>query len=172
MKKFFIAFLLLINAFIFLDSCGKHSQKYSYRWGDDGLIYNIDNDQLYTGIVRDTTDAIMNYEVVNGKKNGVFTAYYPGGQIKKTGYMINNENVGEWKYFFPDGQIESIGNFENSIPDGKWISFYHSGNKKCEGNYRRGKEQGLWIYYNKKGKPENMILFDEGEFVDLQQKFS
>ena len=172
MNKLLITFLLLILFSFILASCGKYTSKYSYRWGEDGLIYNVGNNQLYTGTVLDTSDVIISFEVVNGKKNGLFTTYYPGGQVEKTGYVINNNNVGEWKYFYPNGQIESIGSFENNKAEGRWISYYANGNKKCEGNYRRGKEDGLWIYYNEKGKTINMILYEDGEFVDLQQKFT
>ena len=172
MKKLLTASLLIATFSILLTSCGRYTSKYSYRFGNDGLIYYSTNDKLYTGTVLDTADVIIKYQVVNGKKNGSFTTYYLDGHIEKSGYIVNNENMGEWKYYYPNGQIESEGNFENNVPEGKWISYYRNGNKKCEGTYKDGKQQDIWLYYNDKGDIINSVIFLDGEFVDLQERFS
>ncbi len=148
MLKLLTAFLLLTTSSFILMSCGTYKSKYAYRWGDDGLIYNSHNDQLFTGTVLDTADVIIEFQVVDGKKNGTFRTYYLDGQIEKTGYVINNENMGTWKYYYPNGQIESEGDFESNKPDGKWISYYPDGTKESEGKYRDGKQDGIWTYYD------------------------
>ncbi len=172
MNKLLTAFLLIITLSFLLTSCGKYNSKYAYRWGNDGLIYNSDNDNLYTGTVLDTADVIIEFQVVNGKKNGTFTTYYLDGQVEKSGHIIDNDNFGLWKYYYPNGQIESEGRYENNIPEGKWTSYYPSGIIKCEGIYINGKQEDTWIYYDLNGNTTNIILFQDGEFVERLQIFS
>ena len=172
MNKLLTASLLIASLSFLFTSCGKYTSKYSFRWGHDGLIYNSNNDKLFTGTVLDTADVIIEFHVVNGIKNGAFTTYYLDGQIEKSGYVINNENIGKWKYYYPNGQIESEGSFEKSVPVGKWTSFYPSGNKRCEGIYRNGKQENIWNYYNDKGELINMVLYRDGKFIDLQERFA
>jgi antitoxin component YwqK of YwqJK toxin-antitoxin module len=155
-----------------LTSCGHYKSKYAYRFGTDGLIYFAHNDKLYTGTVLDTADVIIQFQVVNGKKNGLFKTSYLDGQIEKSGYVYNNDNEGEWKYYYPDGQIESEGYFNNNLPEGNWISYYENGNKKSEGKYMKGQQHGVWIYYDKNGNITLEIIYDTGDFKDLVKRVS
>ncbi len=172
MKKLLITILLTISSSFILTSCGNYQSKYAFRWGDNGLIYNVGDDDLYTGTVLDTADVVIEFQVVDGKKNGEFKTYYLNGQVEKFGYIIDNENMGEWKYYYPNGQMESKGSFKNNLPEGKWISYYQDGSIKCEGIYMNGKQQSAWTYYNQKGEIINVIFYQDGEFIQLQQRFS
>ena len=171
MLKLLTALLLLTTSSFILMSCGTYKSKYAYRWGDDGLIYNSHNDQLFTGTILDTADVIIEFQVVDGKKNGSFRTYYLDGQIEKTGYVIDNENMGTWKYYYPNGQIESKGDFESNKPDGNWISYYPDGTRESEGKYRNGKQDGIWTYYDENGEIINQIIYENGDFVGLQKRF-
>lgn len=172
MKKLLTAFVFILSFSFILTSCGNYNSKYDYRWGNDGLIYNINNDKLFTGNVRDTSNVIIEFQVVNGKKNGLFESYYLDGQIEKSGFILNDNNEGLWEYYYPNGQLESEGNFDNNLPEGKWISYYSNGNKKCEGSYKQGKQDKVWIYYDGEGNVINMIIYEDGKFVDIQNRFS
>lgn len=170
MVKLLTALVLIITLSFILTSCGKYTSKYAYRWGDDGLIYNSNNNKLYTGTVLDTADVIIEFQVVNGKKNGTFRTYYLDGQVEKTGFVVNNENMGTWKYYYPDGQMESEGSFESNNPEGKWTSYYPNGNIESKGDYKNGKQNGIWTYYNKNGDVRIKVIYQDGEFIDLQQR--
>lgn len=171
MNKLLTALLLIITSSFILTSCGKYTSKYAYRWGDDGLIYNSNNNKLYTGTVLDTADVIIEFQVVKGKKNGTFRTYYLDGQVEKTGFVVNNENIGTWKYYYPDGQMESEGNFEDNKPDGEWVSYYLNGNKKSEGSYRAGEQDGIWTFYDESGEIVNQVIYQDGKFIDLEKRF-
>lgn len=45
---------------------------------------------------------------------------------------------------------------------GKWVA-WESGRKQIEGNYLYGKEQGKWIFYDKDGKEEKVIYYENGK---------
>ena len=133
--------------------------------GKDGLIYNSNNDGLYTGTIIDTADVVIEFDVVKGVKNGAFLTYYLTGQVEKYGYIKNNLNVGEWNYFYPNGQKESVGNFKQNKPDGEWISYFSNGSTKSIGSYVNGKQQGVWRFYNAEGKLENSEYYNNGLLI-------
>lgn len=168
MKNLIITSLLIIFSILFY-SCRTRSSHLNFRLGENGLIYNINNDELYTGTIIDTADVVIEFQVVNGKKNGSFKTYYLNGQIEKCGYIINNDNIGEWKYYYPNGQIESHGSFENNVPEGKWVSYYKNGNIKCEGNYKNGKQNSLWLYYDYDGQLISTLFFSSGILIDVSR---
>jgi len=75
------------------------SSKFSFTYRD-GLFYEKNSNELFTGRVVDTADVIIEFEVSNGKKNGRFTTYYFEGGIEKVGTILDNKNEGTWKYYY------------------------------------------------------------------------
>ncbi len=72
MKNLIFSFPALLTVSILLTSCGKYESKYDYRLGQDGLIYNSNNDGLYTGTIIDTADVVIEMDVVKGIKTEPF----------------------------------------------------------------------------------------------------
>jgi antitoxin component YwqK of YwqJK toxin-antitoxin module len=146
-----------------LDCTTSEKINFTYK---DGLFYQKNSDELFTGTFTDTTDVIIEFEVSNGKKNGRFTCYYLEGGIEKEGLIINNKNEGTWKYYFDNGQIETIGSFYNNLPDGEWVSYHRNGEMSIKGIYRQGMQIGNWSYYDKYGKLINIITFIDNVMKD------
>lgn len=167
MKNLTKIFLIIITAAIFF-SCGKQYYSRDYKVADDGLIYKNGSNELYTGIVTDTSDLIITFEVVNGIKNGAFITFYRNGKYEKYGLIENNKNIGEWSYFYQNGQLESIGTFENNKPNGKWVSFYPDGKVRTEGYYEDGEQHGTWKYFNSDGTLINIFTFQNGNLQNSQ----
>lgn len=157
-----IKIFLVILSSLFLISCAQKQYSRNYWIAKDGIIYKYGTNELFTGLVIDTADVIITFEVVNGVKNGAFITYYPNGKYEKYGMIKHNQNVGEWSYFYSNGQLESIGSFKKNKPSGKWISYYHNGKIKVEGTYKDGIQDGRWAYYNTKGKLINIFIFKNG----------
>lgn len=172
MKKIILISIPLVAIIIFATSPGTKRSYRDYRFDKSGLIYNSNNNELYTGTVIDTGDVVIEFEVVNGKKNGAFKTYYFNGQLEKSGYMVNDYNVGKWTYYYPNGQISTEGNFKNDMAEGKWISYYENGNKMCEGLFKNGKQEYEWIYYYENGQIINILCFKDGIFIGLVRKFA
>jgi len=136
---------------------------FSYK---DGLFYQKNTEELYSGRVIDTADVIIEFEVSNGRKNGRFTSYFLEGGIEKDGMIINDKNEGTWKYFYYDGQLETMGDFCNNLPDGEWISFHKNGEISIKGSYRLGAQVGYWSYYDESGKLINSVLFIDDIMIE------
>ena len=52
-------------------------------------------------------------EYVNGKKNGLTTVRYPGGNMRYTGFYTDDKESGEWRFYKEDGTIDFIKNFDS-----------------------------------------------------------
>jgi antitoxin component YwqK of YwqJK toxin-antitoxin module len=165
-------FFIIIVSF-FISSCSSDIEyNRDYRLAGDGLLYHSNSDKLYTGTVSDSSNMILEYQVVEGKKNGKFIVYYPDGTLAQSGYVIDNKNVGEWKYFYTNGELECKGKFINDAPQGEWVFYYPDGTLKSTGVFKEGQRHGLWFEYNDNGKLKLIYIFRYGRFVDIQNRKS
>lgn len=133
----------------------------------DGIIYRCGETNPYTGKVLDTlsNNMILEFDVINGLKNGVFLISTLNGVLTTKGFIENNRNVGTWQYFYENGELESVGEFYNDKPNGKWIWYYKNGIKKSEGIYVSGKQEGKWLHFDKSGKLIKVSYYLSGEEI-------
>ena len=134
----------------------------------DGLIYRSGESTPLTGKVLDTLDnkVILEYDVVNGIKEGQFFISTLEGKYTVFGSISANKNVGCWKYFYEDGQIQCSGCYDNDLPTGKWTWFYENGREMGEGLYLKGIKVGKWIEYDDTGYPISFILYQDDEVIN------
>ena len=68
---------------------------------NDGLIYVGEESIPFTGRMFDTLDnkMMVEFDVVNGLKNGEFFLFSPSGKLKAYGFIENNKKVGTWEYY-------------------------------------------------------------------------
>ena len=138
---------------------------------NEGIIYRCGENSPFTGKVLDTlsNNMILEFDVVNGLKNGEFLVSTLNGVLTTCGYIENNKNIGTWKYFFESGQIESTGEFYNDKPNGKWTWYHENGSVKCEGIYVNGKQEGKWMSYDDSGNPVQIVNYSKGEEITKTQ---
>lgn len=166
MIKFFISVLIVI---IFISCNQKDEEKLSNPLVlKDGLLYS---DTLSTTPFTGRNKSRMlnmkiEYDVINGKKDGDFIVYFSNDKIQMAGKMKENKNVGEWKYYFPDGSLETSGYYDNDIPTGKWIWYNLHGKIIEEGNYIGGNREGEWKTYDSTGLLDIVRLYKENILVD------
>lgn len=132
-----------------------------------GLIYEKGNQVPYEGRIIDTVNnKIIEYEVVNGKKNGEFLIHYENGVVQIKGLIKDNKNEGRWSYFYPSGKIESQGLFKNDKVSDKWTWYYENGKVKETGIFVDGKREGKWSMYNQDGNLNTILVFRNGKIID------
>ncbi len=132
----------------------------------EGLIYKAGQDVPFTGRVLDTLNSnIIQYDVIDGIKNGEFYLTSLSGNPLMKGTVKNNKNVGKWLYLYENGGIESEGSFKNDKPHGKWIWYRKDGSKKSEGYYINGKQVGAWQNYDSNGRLIKIIHYDAGKKI-------
>jgi antitoxin component YwqK of YwqJK toxin-antitoxin module len=133
----------------------------------DGLIYKTGESIPYTGHILDTLQnkVILEYDVVNGKKDGAFYVSTLSGIFTVYGLISENKNVGCWKYFYDGGQLQCTGYYDNDLPIGTWQWFYENGLKKSEGTFIKGRREGKWIEYDDDGYPIRFINYFDDEVI-------
>src|SRR5262245_9857514 len=107
-------FLILVTCFC-LPQLGTAQNKkklfYSKQWElthqDSAYYYRVSALTVsygFDGEVNDyltTNELIMKGYYLNGKKNGLFTTFYPNGQVESAGYFRDGIRIGQWKYYYP-----------------------------------------------------------------------
>ncbi len=166
MIKLYISFLVLI---LIISCTHKAEENLSNPLVlKNGLLYSDSLSTVpFTGRNKSNMfDMKIEYDVVNGKKEGDFITYYPNDKIQMIGKMKENKNVGEWKYYFPDGSLEISGYYDDDIPTGKWTWFQPDGKVIEEGNYINGNREGEWKSYDSTGTLDILRLYKENKLID------
>ena len=166
---FEIILIVILTSFLFYSPSVKHNFSKRIIVINDGLIYQKGESQPFTGRILDTLQKqiIIEYDVVNGLKNGEFFLSNLDGIYTVYGFINNNKNVGTWKYYYDDGQLECTGNFNDDKPTGRWVWYYQNGIKKSEGIYINGKPEGKWIQYDQFGYRNLIIKYNAGEVMSI-----
>jgi len=134
----------------------------------NGVIYKNNDNKPYTGIVvANVAGNTLEYDVVNGIKNGRFNVYKNRSQFILSGTVRNNQNSGEWIYYYPNGKIESKGEFQKDQLNGKWSWYYNDGSIKQEGSFVNGERDGNWVLYNEDGFIQSQVTFQKGKTVSI-----
>lgn len=148
----FLLTIFFIPAILLLSSCSDQKPDSSGIILKDGLICTLDNGEPYTGKVHDVVSSqILEYDVVDGLKDGNFNIYSSSGKVIISGQIKKNKNEGLWQYFYPDGELESQGYFKNDVTSDKWLWYYPDGKLKMTGFYNKGKKDGKWTEYDEYG---------------------
>jgi antitoxin component YwqK of YwqJK toxin-antitoxin module len=173
-SKKLCAFYILIgvlSVFNLLSSYGCSTDSKSAKVEErDGLLFVLGKDKIFSGRVVDTlAKRILEYEVVDGKKNGEFKLSSLNGSIEMVGTIIDNLNEGQWRYYYPNGQLESIGNFENNLSVGKWTWYFESGKIKEIGHFKAGQKDGNWTIFDEKGNLKRKLYFKDGQITHDQE---
>ncbi len=97
-----------------------------------------------------------------GKKEGAFRKWGPGGQLKSVSYYRDDQKDGpsfEWhaRSCIPAHK----GAYKAGKKHGPWATWYHTGAYQEKGSYVDGVKQGTWSFYHQEG---NKIK--EGVMVD------
>jgi antitoxin component YwqK of YwqJK toxin-antitoxin module len=159
--KFIIVAAIFISLFINFSCREANHPPESKLELKDSLIYQKGSDTPFTGReYARIENKIIEYDVVNGVKNGEFRLYYEDGELEIKGNLVNNMNEGRWQYFYESGQVESEGDFIDNLPEGTWRWFYRSGNLREEGLFQKGKRIGLWKQFDEMG-----TVIEEKEYL-------
>ncbi len=158
--------ILLSLSSILLIGCKSYKSSHNI-FTEDGLIYKDGEELPFTGRILDTLDnQIIEYEVLNGLKNGEFCLTSANGTVAVYGSIKNNMNVGKWRYFYSSGRLESEGGFIDDKPNGKWIWYFENGNIKENGYFIEGYKIGRWCKYTQSGILTSAITYNNGEIIN------
>ena len=97
-----------------------------------------------------------------GLKQGKWSEYFDGGELKAEGSYKDNKRIGQWKFFYQNGKLEQMGSYnKNGLFDGLWKWYYVTGEVHREENYLDGLEDGRLTEYTDSGK-----VVTEGDYIE------
>jgi antitoxin component YwqK of YwqJK toxin-antitoxin module len=158
--------IIFISFSVFFNSCSESTKKEKKIIHIDSIIYKPGTKEPFNGKWTGNIDSTkIEFDVVNGKKEGNFKIYFPNGNIQISGHMKNNLNIGEWKYYYENGNVESTGLFINDTPSGKWLWYYPDSTLKQIGYFNFGRRDSIWKTYDTLGNLIDSRVFDSDTTV-------
>src|SRR5262245_52670719 len=85
--------------------------------------------------------------VVNGRREGPWTAWYSNGKLAYEGSFKDYEHVGHWIYYRPEGGKQMEGDWVAGRRHGVWTTYGAGEKKVSEGAYEHGALTGHWTYW-------------------------
>ncbi|MBO4741943.1 MAG: hypothetical protein J5605_09960 [Bacteroidales bacterium] len=99
-----------------------------------------------------------------GKRQGEWTEYYTGGEVRAKGNYKNSKPIKKWKYFFENGKVEIMGEYDTKGRKiGEWLRFYENGDTAIVQHFNAGFEDGRYVEYDRNGKCIVSGWYEEGE---------
>lgn len=81
-----------------------------------------------------------------------------GGRME--GLEVNGKREGPWASYFPGGGIRSRSTFVNGVEEGPTEVFYESGFPYYTGRYLHGKPFGQWTFFDPQGNEQKRVEYD------------
>lgn len=107
----------------------------------------------------------------NGRPDGNFKLYYENGNVEEEGAWINRLYSGAFKRYYEDGTLEQEKTFDaNGKAKGKVTYYFPNGQKELEFTTSNGKETGKAVRYYPNGDVKEVISFEDGEALEFENK--
>jgi len=173
----YISLLFYIS---FLFSQNKVNVNNLVKYGDK--YFKENEDIPFNGIVFDiskvTGNKILEYRMINGKKNGDYKEWYPNGFIKHDGKYFSGKENGKWMFWDENRKTKIEMIYQNGEKHGL-LTKYKENIIIAETNFENGMNIGPLIFYDIDGTPfyplENNLYvveqfnddYDEEKSVEL-----
>ena len=141
------------------------------RWVTYYVNGHIENDFTYThGVYAQQSmyyangQLVMTRHYVDGKLEGVETAFHDNGRTSYEGRYAGDKMVGHWMHWFPDGKVETDQTYDvDGNLDGPSTTYRPDGTKQVTFEYSHGVETGQ-AAWDEHGKLEYVHGSAEGHY--------
>ena len=96
--------------------------------------------------------------------------FYPNHLKKTEGPVKDGKKHGLWKAWYKDGTKWSEGNFQHDMNHGRHTVWHENGQKFYEGNYIVGQRTGIWTFWAEDGRLLKELNYNELKNKMEQQK--
>lgn len=84
-------------------------------------------------------------------------------------YKKVNATTVKVTWYYENGNVKETGYFMNNSKDGEWISYNENGVKTSEANYTNGVKNGNWSIWNDQGVLTYHMVYENGKRVIATQ---
>ena len=110
----------------------------------DGYVYKKFSTKKFTGKVIGQ----IQYTVVDGLREGEYTAFLESGALYQKGSYQNGKKSGRWETYFNNGQLMYFVNYRNGLLEGPVEHYYRNGQIQMKGSHQNDKHHGKWWIYD------------------------
>ena len=94
---------------------------------------------------------------------GIVKDFYPNGQLKRDGKLLNGKPEGLWQEYHPNGQLHIKTTYQDGRPEGSWQEYDSKGILRFKQSYISGLPDGTAQQYDETG--QLMVGTVEGETI-------
>jgi len=106
----------------------------------------------------------------DGKKEGLFTEWYEGGQKKWEMNFKDDKNEGIETHWYENGQKKEEGNYKDGKKEGLWTEWFESGKKNWERSFKDGKVvENIHPLYGEMSNIHLLVLFLNSKKIMLER---
>jgi antitoxin component YwqK of YwqJK toxin-antitoxin module len=158
--------LLLIILATFFAKCKEESESIQSKENALQIEEKTASDILLDSLKADANpgDVIITdtYQTDN-LSDGDYQFFYPDSTIKVMGTIVNGKREGVWTAYHPNGIIQSENEYSNGVLNGKCMAKKPNGQMIYIGYYFNGKYDGQWLYFNNEGEIEKEVYYSKGK---------
>lgn len=164
--KKLITVLISIILVSFLTQCKDEEETISKNENKVSELEKSSSDILLDSLKADANpgDVIITdtYDTDN-LNDGDYQFFYPDSTIKVMGTVVNGKREGVWTAYHPNGILQSENEYSNGILNGKCMAKKPNGQMIYIGYYFNGKYDGQWLYFNNEGEIEKEVYYSKGK---------
>lgn len=174
---FMLCLGLFLQAQYFHDTIYYNQTGQATDFPDSAVQYRIltnDTTGLFQFVVNDYSvdgKLMMNgsFRSLNpDNKNGLFTWYYPNGQLKKQCSFINNKLEGQYRVWHENGILRQLSYYKNNLLHGESNTWNSAGVLTKYVEYENGKKNGKFLTYYSNGNPIRRETYKNDVFIKGQ----
>lgn len=135
----------------------------------EGVYYKYETKSPFTGSTKSTYKNGNPYVVatfVEGKLNGIYTAYYANGQKMGLTHYKRGVKHGKAIAWHENGNIASKVNFEDGKKQGRLEIYYPNGQLNTRTFYSKGEKDSTYTQWEVTGDLYYRASYDMGELID------
>lgn len=103
-----------------------------------------------------TGETSRRFNIVNGKKEGKMTDYFPTGEIMAERWFADNQQEGKTTIFFKSGAVKEVQYYQGGKKFRGDTLFYENGKIEFATDFKEGKKNG----YLRKWSPEGALVYE------------
>ncbi len=150
--------IILISTMCLL-SCKSEQEKISDLFDlkkEEAVVVSYYADSVPQMVNYYTKESIADHKEIVGQ-----LSYYPTQEEYMGGRMKEGKRDGVWKAYFPDGVLQSEANYLEGKLNGDYKIFQNDGTLIYRQYYEKGICSGVWEFYDKNGQLEKKIEVTE-----------
>ena len=145
-----------------------HSGKKIGKWVWNDEIGTIDSihtfkDGLFNGKseIFSSGELFIRQNYINGKLNGKFVEYYPGGSKKVSGSYLDDIPHDQWIWRLEDGSKSRLMTYNRGIKSGKF-NVWNDTELVQSGSFKNDLQDGLWKWQHSADHLDSLVNYKNG----------